>query len=190
MMQVQSNHFTPEARRPKLPRDWRSEDGAGRGRPVLDTGGTDRDLRNEWNGVACGAGDVGSYGEEVVKKATSKERTTTEFGGRLREKRLEKKITLRKFADMIGVSSTYLSQVEQGRYDPPTADRVRQIAKILGEDADLWIGLADRIPEDMEEIVKEHPKEMPELMRAARGLTPEQFEKLQQTIRRMRSKEK
>ncbi|WP_413431798.1 helix-turn-helix domain-containing protein [Crateriforma spongiae] len=126
--------------------------------------------------------------DDAVKKASQKTRTTTRFGARLREKRLEKQITLRKFADMIGVSSTYLSQVEQGRYDPPTADRVRQIAKILGEDADLWIGLADRVPEDMEEIVKEHPKEMPELLRAARGLTPEQFAKLQQTIKRMKTK--
>ncbi|XZE55775.1 helix-turn-helix domain-containing protein [Planctomycetaceae bacterium SH139] len=130
------------------------------------------------------------FGGGAVKKAVQKKRTTTDFGARLREKRLAKQITLRKFATMIGVSSTYLSQVEQGRYDPPTADRVRQIAEILGEDVDLWIGLADRVPEDMEEIVKEHPKEMPELMRAARGLTPEQFAKLQQTIGRMRAKVK
>lgn len=132
--------------------------------------------------------DRGDDGGFAVKKLVQRARKTTEFGQRLREKRLEKKITLRKMADMIGVSSTYLSQVEQGRYDPPTADRVADIAKILGEDVDLWIGLADRVPEDMEEIVKEHPKEMPELLRAARGLTPEQFEKLQQTIKRMRGK--
>ena len=134
-------------------------------------------------------GGDGCQGEDgAVKKASQKTRTTKRFGARLREKRLEKQITLRKFADMIGVSSTYVSQVEQGRYDPPTADRVRQIAEILGEDADLWIGLADRVPEDMEEIVKEHPKEMPELLRAARGLTPKQFEKLQQTIKRTKTK--
>ncbi len=190
MTQLQSNHFTSAARRADLARDGRGEYGVGRGWPARDTGGLEGELRDGWIGVACRSGDALSRGGDSVKKATSRVRTTTEFGARLREKRLEQKITLRKFADMIGVSSTYVSQVEQGRYDPPTADRVRQIAKILGEDADLWIGLADRVPEDMEDIVKEHPKEMPELMRAARGLTPEQFEKLQQTIRRMRSKEK
>lgn len=126
----------------------------------------------------------------ALEKLVQRARKTTEFGQRLREKWLEKQITLRKMADMIGVSSTYLSQVEQGRYDPPTADRVADIAKILGEDIDLWIGLADRVPDDMEEIVKEHPKEMPELLRAARGLMPEQFAKLQQTILRMRAKGK
>jgi transcriptional regulator with XRE-family HTH domain len=110
------------------------------------------------------------------------------FGATLREKRLERKISLRKFAEMIGVSSTYLSQVEQDRYDPPTVDRVKAIAKILDEDADEWIGLANRVPDDMEEIVKEHPKEMPELLRAARGLSPDQFARLQQTIKRMKAK--
>jgi len=45
------------------------------------------------------------------------------------------------------------------------------------------------VPDDVDEIVKEHPKDMPELMRAARGLSPGQFAKLQQTIKRMRAKE-
>lgn len=190
MTHVQSKHFTPTVRRAELARDGRGEDGVGRGWPARDTGGFESEVRDGRVGVASRSGNALSREGDTVKKATQKDRTTTEFGARLREMRLEKKITLRKFADMIGVSSTYLSQVEQGRYDPPTADRVRQIAKILGEDADLWIGLADRVPEDMEEIVKEHPKEMPELMRAARGLSPEQFEKLQQAIKRMRSKVK
>lgn len=110
------------------------------------------------------------------------------FGATLRAKRLERKISLRKLAEMIGVSSTYLSQVEQDRYAPPAVERVKKIAEIFDEDADEWIGLANRVPDDVDEIVKEHPKEMPELMRAARGLSPEQFARLQQTIKRMKAK--
>jgi HTH-type transcriptional regulator, competence development regulator len=125
-------------------------------------------------------------GSGAVKKASA----AHTFGARLRQKRTDKKISLRKFAEMIGVSSTYLSQVEQGHYSPPTADRVTQIAAILGEDADEWIGLADRVPDDVDDIVKEHPKDMPELMRAARGMTPAQFAKLQEMIRKLRAKEK
>lgn len=128
----------------------------------------------------------------VLEKEVSvaKKKQATSFGAVLRGKRLDKKISLRKFAEMIGVSSTYLSQVEQDRYDPPTADRVTKIAKIFDEDADEWIGLAGRVPDDIDDIVRSHPKEMPELMRAAKGLTPEQFARLQQTIARMKSKEK
>jgi transcriptional regulator with XRE-family HTH domain len=43
------------------------------------------------------------------------------FGQVLREARLAKGITLRKFAEMVGISPTYLSQVEQENVDPPTA---------------------------------------------------------------------
>ena len=54
------------------------------------------------------------------------------FGETLREKRLEKGFSLRKFAQLVGVSPTYLSQVEQGNVDPPTADRVKRMAELLG----------------------------------------------------------
>lgn len=111
---------------------------------------------------------------------------TTPFGALLREKRKAKLITLRKLADMIGVSPTYLSQVEQGHFAPPTANRVRRIARILGEDADLWIGLANRIPEDVEGLVKQHPTDMPELLRLVAGSTPSEFEAIKDAIRRIR----
>jgi transcriptional regulator with XRE-family HTH domain len=50
----------------------------------------------------------------------------------LREMRLAKNVSLRKFAEKVGVSPTYLSQVEQDNVDPPTAERVQKMAEILG----------------------------------------------------------
>ena len=121
-----------------------------------------------------------------MKKATSE----VPFGVRLREARMAKKISLRRFSEMVGVSPTYLSQVEQGHFAPPTADRVKRMAEILGEDSDVWIGLADRVPDDLEARVKQHPKDMPELMRLATGLTPAQFETIKEQIRKMKKREK
>ncbi|MGB7326117.1 MAG: helix-turn-helix transcriptional regulator [Rubripirellula sp.] len=121
-----------------------------------------------------------------MKKATSE----IPFGVRLRETRMAKKISLRKFSEMVGVSPTYLSQVEQGHFAPPTADRVKRMAEILEEDSDEWIGLADRVPDDLEARVKQHPKDMPELMRLATGLTPAQFETIKEQIRKMKKREK
>ena len=46
------------------------------------------------------------------------------FGHVLRAKRLAKKLGLRKFAELVGVSPTYVSQVEQCNVMPPTADRI------------------------------------------------------------------
>lgn len=129
-----------------------------------------------------------AFGGEAC--AMTKTRGAKSFGAVLREKRMAKKITLRKFAEMIGVSATYLSQVEQDHFAPPTADRVTKIAELLGEDPDEWIRLADRVPDDVDVMVRQHPKDMPELMRLATGLSPKQFEVIKEQIRKMKKRGK
>jgi transcriptional regulator with XRE-family HTH domain len=114
---------------------------------------------------------------------TRKART---FGQVLRERRIEKGLTLRKFADMVGISPTYLSQVEQDNVDPPTAERVKKMAELLDASADEWIALAGRVPEDLPEIIQKHPTAIPELLREASGLTAEQLRKLQAQARRLK----
>ena len=81
------------------------------------------------------------------------------FGHVLREARVAKGFSLRKFAQMIGVSPTYLSQVEQ-------------------ENVDEWTALAGRLTEDLPDIIRSSPTEVPDLLRAVRGLTPEQLRTL------------
>jgi len=107
------------------------------------------------------------------------------FGEALREKRVAKGFSLRKFALLVGVSPTYLSQVEQGNVDPPTADRVKRMADLLGENPDEWIALAGRVAEDLPEIIREKT-EVPELLRAVRGLTAEQLRKLRGDAEQMK----
>lgn len=108
------------------------------------------------------------------------------FGHALRAKRVEKKFGLRKFAELVGVSPTYLSQVEQCNVMPPTVDRVKRMAELLGENADEWIALSGRVPEDISLIISEHPKEVPDLLRAVRGLTANQLRALGQIANRMK----
>ena len=115
-------------------------------------------------------------------------KTHKPFGQALREKRLEKGHGLRKFAELVGVSPTYLSQVEQGNVDPPTAERVQRMAEILGENADEWIALAGRLPQDLPGIIQQRPTEMPELLREAKGLTVEQLRKLTEQARKLKEK--
>lgn len=108
------------------------------------------------------------------------------FGHALRAKRLAKTIGLRQFAELVGVSPTYLSQVEQCNVMPPTADRIRRMAELLGENADEWIALAGRVPEDISQIISEQPTDVPDLLRAVRGLTSEQLRKLREEAERMK----
>lgn len=112
------------------------------------------------------------------------------FGQFLREKRVEKGFSLRKFAESVGVSPTYLSQVEQDNVDPPTADRVKRMAELLGESVDEWTALAGRLTEDLPGIIHEAPTAVPDLLRAVRGLTVEQLRKLQDDAERMKKEGK
>ena len=112
------------------------------------------------------------------------------FGQWLREKRVANGFSLRKFAELVGVSPTYLSHVEQGAADPPTAERVKTMAELMGENADEMIALAGRMPEDLQEIIQRQPMEMPELLREASGLTSEQLRKLTEQIRKLKEKGK
>jgi transcriptional regulator with XRE-family HTH domain len=108
------------------------------------------------------------------------------FGKYLREKRIAKDYSLRGFAELLGVSPTYLSHVEQGKVDsPPTAKLVRRAAELLGESPDELIAMAGRVPEDLPEIIQSEPEAMPELLRAAKGLTADKLKKLAEEAKRL-----
>jgi transcriptional regulator with XRE-family HTH domain len=114
----------------------------------------------------------------------STKKTSQLFGSRLREKRIAKKFSLRKFAELVGISPTYLSQVEQSNVDPPTAERVQRMAELLEENPDELIALAGRVADDLPAIIQAKI-EVPDLLRAVRGLSAEQLRKLRESAEEM-----
>lgn len=84
------------------------------------------------------------------------------FGEFLQKKREEKKVTLRKMADMLGFSAPFLSDVEKDRRNPPEMDKLEMIVSILGlseEEKDLMFNLAGRrrntVAPDLPEYIME-----------------------------------
>ena len=109
------------------------------------------------------------------------------FGGLLREKRLVKGYSLRKFAELTGVSPTYVSQVEQGKVKyAPAAACVRRMANVLGEDPDELIALAGRVPETLPEVFEQEPRMMATFLREAKGLTATQLQELIDKARKLK----
>jgi transcriptional regulator with XRE-family HTH domain len=107
------------------------------------------------------------------------------FGTMLRERRIAKGYSLRKFAEMVDVSPTYLSRVETGQAEyAPSAERVRVMAEVLGEDPDQWIALAGRMPEDLKGIILKKHEAMPALLRAAQNLSVEDLKKITEQLER------
>ena len=106
------------------------------------------------------------------------------FGAFIRREREAREIGLREMAKMIGVSPTYLSKVERDEFTPPTEDKVRTIAQIIGGDPDELLAMAGRVPSDLADIIKRHPIEMSALLRTANGLSAKEIARLTQEAKR------
>jgi transcriptional regulator with XRE-family HTH domain len=100
------------------------------------------------------------------------------FGAFIRRERFAKEIGLREMAKKIGVSPTYLSKIERDEFAPPTEEKVRKIAEIIGHDPDELLALAGRVASDLTEIIRARPREMADFLRATKGLTAEDMARL------------
>lgn len=84
------------------------------------------------------------------------------FGGFLAKKREERNITLRELARQLEVSASFLSDVENNRKPPLTADRLEKVASILllsSEEKTQMYNLAGKqrntVPPDLPEYIIE-----------------------------------
>ena len=57
--------------------------------------------------------------------------TYLNFGDFLQKKRTERQITLRRMAELLGISAPYLTDIEKDRRNPPEMESLEQISKIL-----------------------------------------------------------
>lgn len=106
------------------------------------------------------------------------------FGAFIRREREGKEIGLRKMAKIIGVSPSYLSEVERDEFPPPAEDKVRAIAKIIGCDTDDLLARAGRVSTDITDIIKRHPVELAALLRTTKGLTADDIARLARQAQR------
>lgn len=80
------------------------------------------------------------------------------FGEFIREKRLGKKISLRKFAMDIELSPTFISKMEVGEYSPPKEENIIKMAEYLELDKDELLAMASKISSDIQLKIMEAPK--------------------------------
>ena len=102
-----------------------------------------------------------------------------QFGAFIRRKRLEQgEYGLREMAKKIKISPTYLSKCERDEFPPPSEDRVREIAKILGCDVDDLLARAGRVSSDISDIIKRHPVQLAALLRTTKGMSADDINRL------------
>ena len=115
------------------------------------------------------------------------------FGNRIRELRKAKQLTdpkfsLRQFAQMVGISATFLSKVENGEFDPPRAEKVKKMAELLGADPDELLALAKKVDPELSGIIMKQPKAMADFLREASRLSEKELNAITQKIRGKKDK--
>ena len=83
------------------------------------------------------------------------------FGERVRELRLQRKLTQQKVAEKVGVTVGYISKVEKERLqfgDYPSEKFIHKLADALQCDEDELLLLTDRVPPAIQMRVLERPE--------------------------------
>ena len=94
-----------------------------------------------------------------------------QLGEYIREQRKDAELSLRKLADLTGVSNPYLSQIERG-LRKPSAEILQQIAKALEVSAETMYIQAGLLDADLDAAAKA-PSTI-EVIKADRSLTRDQ----------------
>lgn len=99
----------------------------------------------------------------------SSDNMSSDFGTLIRQARKEQKYSQRELAKLLKIDFTYLSKLENNRADyAPKEDVIRKLAKYLNLNDEELIFLAGRIPQQEEDLLKQHYKDMPALFRRMR----------------------
>jgi len=82
------------------------------------------------------------------------------FGEKMRGLRKAKNLSQRELADLVGVSFTYISKIENEKLDfgdYPSEELIGKLSKALGGDVDELLLLAKKIPDRIRQRVLERP---------------------------------
>ena len=79
------------------------------------------------------------------------------FGDFISKKRVEQKITLRKMADMLGVSAPFLTDVEKDRRNPFDMEKLNHLAHILKLTAEEKAQMLDLAGKKRNEVAPDLP---------------------------------
>jgi transcriptional regulator with XRE-family HTH domain len=87
-------------------------------------------------------------------------------GELIRAGRTARGIGQRQLAAMVGVTASFISQLENNRTSPPSELTMRKIADAIGTDADELLAASGRVPSDVQEILVSRPSLMKQIRAA------------------------
>ena len=108
----------------------------------------------------------------------------TTLGEKISVLRAEQRIGLRELGRAVGVTAMHISNLEKGK-SMPSPELVQKLAKALDANLDELLYLADQVDPDVVDVIQSNPYSVPNFLRSAKDLTPEQWEALQKQVDKM-----
>jgi transcriptional regulator with XRE-family HTH domain len=107
------------------------------------------------------------------------------FGSLIKELRLKNtECSLRKLAEIVGISPAYLSRLEAEKDPPPSEEIIIKMSKILGADKDELLSCADKVSPDILRIIKKNPRSVPSFLRLVgkKGLSEKDWDRVSRFV--------
>ncbi len=106
------------------------------------------------------------------------------FGDYIKGLRTDKHIGVRELGRVVDVTGMHISNIEKGK-SLPSRELITKLAEALEANVDEMLHLADQIDPEVADVIQSNPYSAPSLLRTAKSLTPEQWEKLQKQVEKM-----
>ena len=103
------------------------------------------------------------------------------IGKIIREVRNEKGISLRKLAEIVGVSNVNILYIEKGKINT-SLPVLKGIASALNYNLDKLLSLANMIDDDIKTIINKRPVQITNFLRAAKNFTNDDWKILTERI--------
>ena len=111
------------------------------------------------------------------------------FAKYLNQLRTSKRIGVRELGRAVGVTGMHISNMEKGKSLPSPA-LIVILAKALETDVDEMSHKANQVAPEVTEVIQNQPRAVPNFLRSAKDLTPEQWEILKKQAEAMASEKK
>ena len=109
-----------------------------------------------------------------------------DLGEKIKELREDKRISIRELGRRTDVTGMHISNIEKGKANA-SPELVTKIADALEANPDELLHLADRVDPEVVDVIQKNPMAVPSFLRSAKDLSPEEWEKMQSYLDRMKN---
>ncbi|HEX2209897.1 MAG TPA: helix-turn-helix transcriptional regulator [Longimicrobium sp.] len=82
----------------------------------------------------------------------------------------DRRYSVRKVAERVGVQPSYLSKVERGEVSPPSEETLVRLARELAVEPDLLLAMAGKVSRDLLDVIRRRPLLFAQLIRELKDL--------------------